>query len=64
MSLGIRAVIHFIWLKDLPNVELSREIDSIYGEAVIGLRATKNLMHRFAEGDHSFEDEPRASRPG
>jgi hypothetical protein len=64
MLLEIRAIIHFLWLKDLPNVEISRQIDSIYREAVIGFRATQNLTHRFAEGDHCLEDEHKASPPG
>jgi hypothetical protein len=39
ISLEIRAVIHFLWLKNLPNPEISHKIDPIYGAGVIGLRA-------------------------
>jgi hypothetical protein len=42
MSLEIRTAIHFLWLKDLPNAVISREIDSVYGERVIGLRVIQS----------------------
>jgi hypothetical protein len=63
MSLEIRAVIHFLWLKNFPNAEISREIDSIYGEDVIGLRAIQKWTHRFEDGDHSLDDRPKTGRP-
>jgi hypothetical protein len=62
MSFEIRAVIHFFWLKNLPNAEIFREIDSIYGEGVIGPRAIQKLTHRFEDGDHSLDDGPRTDR--
>jgi hypothetical protein len=61
MSLEIRAVVHFLWLKNLPNLEISHKIDSIYGSGVIGFMVIQKWMHRFEEGEHSFEDEPRHS---
>jgi hypothetical protein len=39
MSLEIRAAVDFLWLKDLSNAEISREIDSVYGKEVIRLMA-------------------------
>jgi hypothetical protein len=50
MSLEIRAAVHFLWLKDLPNAEISREIDSVYGKEVIGLIAIQKWTHRFKDG--------------
>jgi hypothetical protein len=61
MSLEIRAVIHFLWSKNLLNSEIFHEIDSVYGASVIGLRAIQKWMHRFEEGEYSLEDEPRLS---
>jgi hypothetical protein len=63
MSFEIRAVIHFLWLKNLPNAEISHEIDSIYGEGVIGLRAIQKWTYRFEEGDHGLDDGPRTGHP-
>jgi hypothetical protein len=42
MSLEIRTVIHFLWLKKLSNVAISRDIDPVYGAGVVGLRAIQN----------------------
>jgi hypothetical protein len=61
--LEIRVVIHFLWLKDFPNVKISHKIDSIYGEMVIILRSIRNWMHYFAEESHSLEDTPRTDCP-
>jgi hypothetical protein len=42
MSLKIRSVVHFLWLKDILNAEISREMDSVYGEGVVRLRASES----------------------
>jgi hypothetical protein len=45
MSREICAVIHFFWLKSLPNPEISHEIDSVYGTAAIGLTYIELLIN-------------------
>jgi hypothetical protein len=62
MSLEIRIAIHFLWLKDFSNAVISREINFIYGETVIGFRAIQEWTHCFEDSDHSLEDEPRTDR--
>jgi hypothetical protein len=59
ISPEIRAPIHFLWLKDLLNAEISREIDYVYVEWVIGLRAIQKWIHHFEDGDYNLEDGPR-----
>jgi hypothetical protein len=63
ISLEIRVVIYFLWLKDFPNIKISHEIDSIDGEIVIILKAIRNWMHYFAEESYSLKDTPRTDRP-
>jgi hypothetical protein len=63
MLLHIRSVMHFLWLKDFPNAEISRAIDSVSGEVAIRLRAIQMWMQGFEDGDHCFEDGPRNDRP-
>jgi hypothetical protein len=61
-SLEIRPVIHFLWLQKLLNVAISCNIDTVYGEGIIGLRVIQKLTHCFEEGDDSLEDELRCNR--
>jgi hypothetical protein len=56
LSLEILAVIHFLWFKKLSSVAICRDIDSVSGAAVIGLRAIQKWTHPFDEGDASLED--------
>jgi hypothetical protein len=62
MSLEIRTPFHFLLLKDFSNAVISREIDFIYGETVIGFRTIQKWTHRFEYSDHSLEDGPRTDR--
>jgi hypothetical protein len=50
MSPKIRAAVHFFWLKDFPNAEISREIDFVYGKEIIGFMAIQKWTHRFEDG--------------
>jgi hypothetical protein len=63
MALEIPTIIHFLWLKNLPNPEISHKIDSTYGAGFIWLRAIQKLTHRFEEGGRSLEDEHRSDHP-
>jgi hypothetical protein len=63
MSLEICAVIRFLWFQKFPKVAISRDIDAIYGERFIWLRAIQKWRHCFEEGDDSLEDELRPDRP-
>jgi hypothetical protein len=62
ISLKIRTVMYFLWLKDFPNAEIHREIDFVYEEGVIWPRDIRNWTHHFAEGDYSLEDRLRTDR--
>jgi hypothetical protein len=59
MSLEIRVSICFLWLKNLPNLEISHKINFRDGTSVIRLRATQKWMHSFGEGEHSPEEDPK-----
>jgi hypothetical protein len=63
MSLEIRTVIHFLWLKNFHNPEISQEIGFIYGASVIEPRIIQKWMHRFEESEHSLEDGSKPNRP-
>jgi hypothetical protein len=63
MSLEIRVAIHFLWLKNHLNVEISRKVDSIYRELVIGFRDIQKSTHCFEESEHNLEDEPKLDCP-
>jgi hypothetical protein len=63
MSPEIRAVIHFVWLKDVRNAEISRETEAVDGEGVTWRRAIQKWTRRFEDGDHSLEDAPMTRRP-
>jgi hypothetical protein len=63
MLLEIRAVIHFLWLRKLPNVAISRNIDAIYLKGVGLLMVIQKWTHCFEESDDSLEDELRPRRP-
>jgi hypothetical protein len=53
----------FFKLKYLPNTEIFREIDSVYGEGVINHRSVQNWTHRFADGDSNLKNNPMSDRP-
>jgi hypothetical protein len=46
-------VIHFLWLKNLTAVQISRELDEIYGQAALSLRTVERWLARFAAGGKS-----------
>jgi hypothetical protein len=49
---------HFLWLKGLTAVEISREVGDVYGQAVLSLRTVEGWLARFAAGDETLEDLP------
>jgi hypothetical protein len=63
MSVEIRSVMHFLWLKGLTAVEISREVCDVYGQAVLSLRTVETWLARFAARDETLEDLPRNGRP-
>jgi hypothetical protein len=63
MSPEIRAVVRFRWWMKLSNPEASHKINSTYGSGIIELRVIWKWTHRFEEGEHGLEDEPKPSRP-
>jgi hypothetical protein len=63
MSVEIGSVMHFLWLKGLTAVEISREVGVVYGQAVLSLRTVERWLARFAACDETLEDLPRSWRP-
>jgi hypothetical protein len=63
MSVEIRPVMHFLWLKGLTAVEISREMGDVSGHAVLSLSTLERWLARFAAGDETLEDLPRSGRP-
>jgi hypothetical protein len=56
-------VIHFLWLKSLTAIKISRELDGVYGQAVLSLRTVERWLAHFAAGEEGLEDLPRSRRP-
>jgi hypothetical protein len=63
MSVEIRSVIHFLWLKNLTIAEISREVDGVYGQGAPCLRTVQRLVAHFAASKKGLEDRPRSGRP-
>jgi histone-lysine N-methyltransferase SETMAR len=63
MSLEIRAVIHFLWLKQASNQAIHSEIEDVYGRDVITLRTIEKWTAAFAGGRTELADLPRSGRP-
>jgi hypothetical protein len=56
-------VIHFLWLKSLTAVEISRELDEVYGKAVLSLRTVERWLARFAAVRRVSKNFPGAVGP-
>jgi hypothetical protein len=52
MSLELRTVIHFLWLKHTPNQAILSELEEVYGKDVISLRAVEKWTTAFY-GEHT-----------
>jgi hypothetical protein len=63
MSVEMRSVIHFLWLKNLTIAEISREVDDVYGQGAPCLRIVQRLVAGFATGEDGLEDRARSDRP-
>jgi hypothetical protein len=63
MSLELRAVMHFLWLKRAPREAIHCELEEVYGKDVITLRTIKKWTAT-VEGRHTdLADWPRSGRP-
>jgi hypothetical protein len=58
-----RAVIRFFTLKGLSPVDIHAELDSVYGEEALCLRAVYKWYDRFHQGRTELFDDPRSGRP-
>jgi hypothetical protein len=63
MSLELRVVIHFLWLKHTANQAILSEIEEVYGNIVISLRAVENWTATFDGAGTELADLPRSGRP-
>jgi histone-lysine N-methyltransferase SETMAR len=63
MSLEIRAVIHFLWLKELPNQAILAEMHDTYGPEAVTLRTIERWTADFIAGRTELADLPRSGRP-
>jgi hypothetical protein len=64
MSVEMRSVIHFLWLKDLTIAKISREIDDVYGQGAPYLSTVQRPVARFTAGEERREDRPRSNPSG
>jgi hypothetical protein len=63
MSLELRAVIHFLWLKHAPTQGIHFEPEQVYGEDVITLRTIEKWSAAFGGERTDLADFPRSERP-
>jgi hypothetical protein len=56
-------VFHFLRLKTLTAVEISRELDEVYGQAAPSLKTIERWLALFAADKERLEDLPRSGRP-
>jgi hypothetical protein len=63
MSLELLAVAHFLWLKNPPNQAILSELEEVYGNDVIALRAVEEWTAAFDGGRTEFADLLRSRRP-
>jgi hypothetical protein len=62
MSLELRAVIHFLWLKHVLNQAILSEFEEVYGKDVISLQDVEKWMAVFDSEHIEFADLPRPGR--
>jgi hypothetical protein len=63
MSLELRAVTHFFWLKHTPKQAILFELEEVCGNDVITLRAAEKWTAAFDGGLTAPPDLPRFGRP-
>jgi histone-lysine N-methyltransferase SETMAR len=59
----LRVVLHFLWLKELPNKDITEELNNVYGEGTISLKTVQKWTKRFNDGHEGFDDYARSGRP-
>jgi hypothetical protein len=62
MSVELRAVTHFLWLKHTPNQAIHSELQQVYGTDVITLRTIEKWTAAFEGGHIHLADLPRCGR--
>lgn len=62
MSIKIRAVIHFLYLKNLQRAFICNKIKTVYETYIISLRTIQKWPKLFANGKFYPEDAPRSGR--
>jgi hypothetical protein len=60
ISLERCVVIHFLWLKHIPNHVILSELEEIYGKDVMSLRAMEKWAAAFDGGPTELVDLPRS----
>jgi len=63
MQVELRSVIHFLYLKDFKTTDILLELEHVYGEASVTLRAVQQWVKAFQEGRTELNDLPRPGRP-
>ena len=59
----IRAVINFLWKKNMNNEAIFSEIINTYSPERISLRAVEKRTKDLRDGNSSIFDKPRSGRP-
>jgi hypothetical protein len=63
MSLQLRTVIHFVWLKHTPKQAILSELEEVYGKDVVSLPAFEKWPAAFHGGGTELADLLRSARP-
>jgi hypothetical protein len=63
MSLEIRAVIHFLWLKQTANQSILSELENVYGGDILILQAIQNWTAAFDGGWRELDNLPMSEQP-
>ena len=59
----LREVLIFFSYSKKTVAEAHRELQKVYGDAVLSEKTCRDWFHRFKDGDFDVDDRPREGRP-
>jgi len=63
VSFHQRAVIEFLVKEEIPAADIHHRLRCVYGDLCMGASSVRRLVKHFKDGNTSFQDQPRSSRP-
>jgi transposase len=63
MEIEIRAVIHFLWLKQYRNPDIFSKLEDVYDMGVTTLQTVESWTKAFTEERTTLNDSPTPGRP-